>query len=404
MYKLILEMGWLNIKRRKVRAWLIIVMLSVCLGLMLSLQGLYLGMVNQMSNNMIDTETGDIAIYAKSYRLNRDLKNSINNSKEIFKYLDNQEGVISYKSNVIQEGTVATAKKTLMGRLVGINIEENKELKDLIISGEFGFGKRDKKVIMGYRLAKKLGIKIGSRVVFSGQSLNNEISSISLRLNGIVKTNNPNIDKVAIYIPIAKSQIFTGIKGISKITIRLDEYADRDKILNSLKKEFKDMDIKTWSELAPAIAQMSVMIDIFNSIIFGIVVFVVFIGVSGVMVVSVLERIREFGMMMAIGVKYKQIRQQLIFESLILSFGGFIIGSILGYMGLWYLRKYGLDLSAFSEGLEQFGMSSIIYGDIQISYFINALWAIIIAGLLAVTIPLIKLKKMNPVEVIQGDA
>ena len=403
MYKLILEMGWLNIKRRKARAWLIIVMLSVCLGLMLSLQGLYLGMVNQMSNNMIDTETGDIAIYAKSYRLNSDLKNSINNSKEIFKYLDNQEGIISYKGSVMQEGTVATAKKRLMGRLVGINIEENKGLKDLMISGEFGFGKGDKKVIMGYRLAKKLGIGVGNRVVFSGQSLNNEISSISLRLNGIIKTNNPNIDKVAIYIPIAKSQIFTGIEGISKITIKINENADRDKILNSLKKEFKDMDIKTWSELAPAIAQMSVMIDIFNSIIFGIVVFVVFIGVSGVMVVSVLERIREFGMMMAIGVKYKQIRQQLIFESLMLSFGGFIIGSILGYMGLWYLKKYGLDLSAFSEGLEQFGMSSIIYGDIQISYFINAFWAIIIAGLLAVTIPLIKLKKMNPVEVIQGD-
>jgi len=123
----------------------------------------------------------------------------------------------------------------------------------------------------------------------------------------------------------------------------------------------------------------------------------------GVMLVSILERLREFGILLAIGEPYKNMRLQVVVEALILGIGGYLIGAILGGAVLYYMKTYGLDLSAFSDGLEEFGMASTIYATIKSSYFSTTLIAIIIAALLSVILPIRRLKKLNPIEVIQGD-
>ena len=135
---------------------------------------------------------------------------------------------------------------------------------------------------------------------------------------------------------------------------------------------------------------------------FSIIMIVVFIGILGVMYVSILERIREFGIMLSIGYSYKYIALQVAFEALFLGFGGFLLGVIVGITLLSYLSFYGLDLTLFSEGLSHFGMDSILYADIKGSYFISSFFAIVLASLLSVWLPLRKIKKLNPLEVMRS--
>lgn len=130
---------------------------------------------------------------------------------------------------------------------------------------------------------------------------------------------------------------------------------------------------------------------------------VVFIGITGVMYVSILDRIREFGILRSIGMSYSLIRSQIFLEALLVSISGYIAGAILGFFALIYLQNYGLNLSAFSDGLESFGMSSIIYATIKMSYFSTTFFAIIGASLLSVLLPLRKIKNMNTIEVIKAD-
>ena len=185
----------------------------------------------------------------------------------------------------------------------------------------------------------------------------------------------------------------------SQIAIR----SDAKSLKASLEKEYPSLDVKSFLELYPMIKQMQEMMRIFNSVTFIIVMLVVFIGITGVMYVSILDRIREFGIMKSIGMSYRLIRLQIYSEALFIGMFGYILGALFGYLILYYLENYGLDLSAFAEGMESFGMSSIIYATIKTSYFSTTFFAIITASLLSVWFPLKKIKKMNSIEVTKVD-
>ena len=130
---------------------------------------------------------------------------------------------------------------------------------------------------------------------------------------------------------------------------------------------------------------------------------VVFIGILGVMYVSILDRVREFGIMLGIGMEYKYIRLQIILESMFVGFIGYLFGAILGVIFLTYLNQYGLNLSSFADALQSWGMDTILYADIKFSYFSSTFVAIISASILSVWLPLRKIKKLNPVEVIKAE-
>ena len=131
---------------------------------------------------------------------------------------------------------------------------------------------------------------------------------------------------------------------------------------------------------------------------------VVFIGILGVMYVSILDRIREFGIMRAIGMPYKTIRLQIFLEAFFVGIGGYAVGATLGLLSLMYLKYYGLDLSQYADGLQSFGYSTVLFADVKLSYFTSTFYAIVGASLLSVLLPLRKIKKLNPIDVIKADS
>ena len=124
------------------------------------------------------------------------------------------------------------------------------------------------------------------------------------------------------------------------------------------------------------------------------------LGIFGVMLVSVLERIREFGIMIAIGTGFGQIRMMILIESLVLGVTGFIAGTFCGGLSLLYFKTYGLDLTLFSEAFEELGMDAVTYALIRPGYFSTAFIAVVIAVLISIYFPLRILRKSRPVEVI----
>ncbi|MCK5229242.1 MAG: FtsX-like permease family protein, partial [Desulfobulbaceae bacterium] len=112
-------------------------------------------------------------------------------------------------------------------------------------------------------------------------------------------------------------------------------------------------------------------------------------------------RLREFGIMLAVGTKFSQIRWIVMAESFFLGFLGFLAGSLLGGMTLYYFYVNGLDLTMFSQGLDVFGMDAVTYAVIRPDYFVTALTAVSLATLFSVLLPLRFLKKARPIETIR---
>jgi len=402
MYRLILKMAWKNSFLRPARTLLVITMIAISMSMMLGIQGLYDGMVVNMVDKNKRSDSGDISIYAKDYRVERDIKQRLGNASEIKDQIAAMDGVEAAVLRLKADGLLSTARKSSFASVVGMDLEEEEKfgafsefLKEGSIDLEEGGA------FIGIELAKTLKVHVGSKVIFSTQDSFGEINSVALRIRAIVQTTNISLDSSALFIDIEQLHKFLGTtsKEATQIAIKSND----DKLYDKLKIKYPELDVKSFLELQPMIKQMEDMMVVFNSITFFIVMGVVFIGIFGVMYVSILDRIREFGIVLGIGMHYRYIRMQIFLESIVVGVIGYLGGVVMGVVLLVYLQEYGLDLSSFSDALEMWGYEAVIHGTIKVSYFTSTFAAIITASLLSVLIPLAKIKRLNPIEVIKAE-
>ncbi len=405
MYKLVVKIAWASLSRCKIRSVLVVLMIAVSLWGVLFMEGIYDGMIEQMIGNAIRSGSGDITLFGRGYRLDNDLAKLITRTEDIDRLLGNDKRVKTYIMRIRQDGLVATAQYSRNASIYGIELEAERvhgRLDSYITSGEFGFGRKNKGVILGARLADKLKVKIGKKIILSAQNRENDVSSMAFKVTGIIKTNNMALDETAIFIDRHKARDLLLVpEGVTQVCMILHNEKDIPALQGELRNYFSELEVFRWDEIYPALMQSRVMMEWFNLVISLIVFCVAGLGIFGVMLVSVLERLREFGIMLAVGTKFSQIRQIVMAESFFLGFFGFLAGSLLGGMTLYYFYVHGLDLTMFSKGLDAFGMDAVTYAIIRPDYFVIAFIAVLTATFLSVLPPLRFLKKAKPIEVIR---
>ena len=381
-------------------------MIMLSLSGLLGLQGLYDGMISHMINTTIRSDSGEISLYAKEYRLHKSLDQRINTVSNFEKRLLQVEGIDAYSIRLEQEGLIATAHKSLGAMLKGISLKNEKEFGGLdafITQGEYSFGKNDKNALIGSALAKKFNLKLGSRLIFTAQDATGEINSIAFRISGILKTGNTSLDEHTVFISMEKISKFLNLQqSATQIALRVKEGQDVKQVQKELKTMFPDTEVLRWDELYPLLIQMQELMNVFNLASYAIVFIVAALGIFGVMLVSVLERMREFSIMLAIGTPYKIVRNQIIMEASFLGIIGYAGGALLGWILLLYMSTSGVDMRSFEAGLELYGYSAVMYANMHLYYFFQAFFAVFFATLLSVVWPLRKLKKIKPIQVIQG--
>ena len=161
---------------------------------------------------------------------------------------------------------------------------------------------------------------------------------MALKIRGIAQTTNIKLDTAGLYIDIERLRSFLGVRKdeATQIAVRTDSAT----LLKELQSSYKNLDVKSFLELYPMLKQMEEIMVIFNSITFFIVMLVVFIGILGVMHVSILDRIRGFGIMCAVGMSYRHIRLQISLKALFVGLVGYTVGALLGYAALLYLQRF----------------------------------------------------------------
>lgn len=406
MYKLIVKIAWASVTRRWPRTVLVILMIAMSLWGLLSMQGLYEGMTEQMISNAIRSDSGDISLYRKGYRQENEINKLITNDGVIADKLAQDSRVKTFTRRIKQDGLIATAHYSRMAKIYGVDLKDerlNGKLDEYLRAGEYGFGNRGRGVIIGSGLAKKLQVTIGKKVILTAQTTENEVASLALKVTGILKTNNMGMDDFGVFIGLDQARSFLHItEGVTQFCIILHEEAQLALLQQELATDFSDLEVFRWDEIYPALLQGRVMMEIFSYVMYLLVFCVATLGIFGVVLVSVLERTREFGMMLAVGSEFVLICKIVLVESLCLGFSGFVAGSLLGGGTLYYLSVYGLDMSYFSAGLEEFGIDVIMYAMIKPAYFLTAFLAVLSATILSIIMPLRILKKSKPIEAIQA--
>jgi ABC-type lipoprotein release transport system permease subunit len=397
-------MAYQNAFLRKSRAVLLVLMIGVSMGIMLGLEGLYDGMSQRMIDKTKRSDCGDVSLFASKYLAEHDIAYHMTDTDKKVATLKQFKDVKQALWRIESNGLAQTARKSKPAKLIGINLvaeEAFGHFSQFVQKGKLDFGKDG--VFAGNTLAEKLKLHLGSKIIFSMQDSQHQLQSVTLRVKAIIKTTNISMDERGLFIPREKLNKLLNLMPHTATQIAvMGKNTTAKHLAQHIKKHFKKLDVKTFIALYPQLKQMQDLLDVFNEISFFIVMTVVFIGILGVMYVSILDRVREFGILLGIGYAYRYIRTQILIEAVFLGFTGYLLGSILGLLFLMYLKKYGLDLSIFSEGMEKFGLDSVVYATIKTSYFVNTFAAIALASSLSVILPLRKIKTLNPIDVIRN--
>lgn len=408
MYRLSLRLAWASLLRRATRSSMVVVMICVSLWGLLLMQGIYDGMTEQMISNAIRSDSGQLSLFGRGYRSDPVLDTLLDETGEVqgklIHFLEHDPRIGSYVKRLRQNGLVATAHYSRNTEIYGIDLEREKtngRLQNYLIQGEYGFGNQAKGAIIGVKLAEKLQVNIGKKIILSAQDIHSEVTSIALRVTGIIKTNNLGLDENAVFIELGKARTFLGVhQGVSQISIMMDDEEFLASLQEDMQNALPELDILRWDEMYPALMQSRIIMKGFSLVISMMIFGIAGLGIFGVMLVSVLERLREFGIMLAIGTGFAQIRIIILAESLFMGLSGFAAGALCGGLSLLYFKIYGLDLTVFSEAFEEFGMDAVTHAIIRPDYFLTSFAAVVLATLVSVYFPLRMLKKSRPIEVI----
>jgi ABC-type antimicrobial peptide transport system permease subunit len=154
--------------------------------------------------------------------------------------------------------------------------------------------------------------------------------------------------------------------------------------------------VQTWGEIAPEMGMLTGLMDQMLYIIMGIILLALMFGIINTMLMAVLERQREFGVLMAIGMNKPRVFFMVLLESVVLTCVGIPLGILLTIATVDYFSKYGIDLSAFSKALSQFGMGNVVYPELQTAMFVPVTIMTAITAILSAIYPAIKALQFKP--------
>ncbi|MEN8188121.1 MAG: FtsX-like permease family protein [Bacteroidota bacterium] len=405
---MLLKIAWRNIWRSKTRS--AVVIFAIASGLV---GGLFAsawmnGMALQRVINTFSLETAHIQLHQPEFADNFDVQKTIVSTGEKLQEISNIEGVKAVTSRIKISAMAATANNNTGVTIVGIHPETEKEVFGLYqkidsISGHFFASKKKNSIVISKALAKELKVKLRSKVVLTFSDYNGEITGAAFRVIGMFKTDNNPWDKMHVFVRDFDLRKVVEIpKGQShEIDILLDDYEQAGVISDQIQNNYPELLSEDWSEIQPYLGFITEYMDVYMGIFMIIILAALGFGIINTMLMVILERTKELGMLMGIGMNKRRIFLMIMFETILLALVGAFAGEIVSMFLISYYGKVGLDFSSWSEGLESVGYSAVSYPMLEPFRYLQITILVILTGILASIYPAIKALKLNPAEAIR---
>lgn len=254
-------------------------------------------------------------------------------------------------------------------------------------------------------LSAALQYRLRSKIVMTFTDIHGDMISQSYRVCGVYKTDNLQFDQANAYV---QKDELAGLTGLTHtdcheigIVLTSEEHVEATQI--ALKHAYPELSIMNWMEIAPDAGMLTQYMDLYYYIIMGFILFALAFGIINTMLMAILERTKELGMLMAIGMSRKRIFYMIMLETIFLTLLGALFGMGIGWLAISITGHTGLDFSVVGEGFEALGWSALVYPSITPDFFFGVTVLVIITGILSSLLPARKALNLNPVEAIKSD-
>ena len=404
---MLLKLAWRNIWRNRRRSQIVVISIVVGLVAVVIFDALSVGMIRQMLDNQIGAQVSHIQVHKKGFNDNKLLQKVVPDAVAVAQLLIEQPLVTAFSKRVITFGIISSATSSSGVSLVGI--EADKEVRVTNISRSLSGGaylSGGREILIGNALAEKLDVKLGDKLVAMASRLDGSIGSDVFRVVGMFTSSSTTFDKTTVYINIDHAQEMLGLGGhvseFAMVTTSLDRAASLQKQLKkALAEKPGSYEVLTFRELLPLLVMQ---VDVYResiAVFYGIVALAMLFGIVNTMLMSVMERTSEIGVLMAMGMKNRRIFLMVMLEALLLGSLGTLVGCALSVLIYLPLAKTGIDLSAFASGLNALGTGSTIYPMLTSEGMLSALLVVPIATLIGAVYPALKAMRLTPIKAIR---
>jgi len=395
------RLGMRNLWRHPARTLLTMGALMVGMAALTFLSAMNDGWMQNMRENFVLTETGHIQIHAKGFQDSQQIADLLHHPAMVVAAVERQKEVRAWTPRVRTSGLASAAGANAGAMIMGMDPEREAQVsrfREFLTEGEWLRAGDERALILGDVLAEKLEAEPGDKIVLMAQTPSGDLASEVFRLRGIVHSGVMDIDQLMAIVPIATVQQWLDLgEGVTDIVIRAESFAAVDAMAATLRAELPaDVEVLRWMEIDPLAEQWTEFADVYTWIVLAIVIVVVLSEVLNTMMMSMHDRIREFGLMGALGTQGRQLFAMMLCETLILV----LIGGVLGYgLGAWigsYYGEHGLDLSRFATAFSFMYMSPVVYPVLLFESAVRIIGAAIAGAILAGIYPAWKASRLDP--------
>ena len=405
---MLIKIAWRNIWRNTSRSLTILIAIMIGLAAALMASAFSMGFVQQRFNNVIERFVSHIQIHNPEFV----------HDGEVYQYLDKPQKLLQSLSQIPEikyftertkiNGMIASAKVSAGVQITGIKPEAEQRLTDLkgwLTKGTYFEDVKRNPVYIGQELANKLKVDVGSRVVINFQDLDGDITAASFKVVGIFKTIELAFDEGTVFVRRSDLNSLLGDESLThEIALILNDFNQTTTIKNQLQQHFPAYEVRSWESLSEELLMMQEMTT--QSLIF--LVFIILLGLGfgilNTMLMSVFERTRELGMLIAVGMSKMHVFRMIMLETLFLSFTGAITGMLSGFLLISWLGTKGINLAGLAgDSLAIYGYGNMIYPDLEPQFYFQTAIMVLLIAVLSALYPAFKALKLVPAEAVRKE-
>ena len=401
-FSAVFTLAWRNLWRNHRRTTIMLAAITVGVWAMIFMTALMRGMVDDMLLNSIRSLPGEVQIHHPAYRDDPSINNSIPApTAELIDVLQIPE-VVAWTSRVRVPAVISSERDSRGMVLLGVEPVSEMAVSfdtDSIIEGRFLKDSNDRGLVIGLKMAEHLETELGKRVVVMSQDPDNNIADRGFRVVGIYKAKLASLEETYVYAGRDTIQQLLNIENqVSEIAITGEDYRNVDKWYPKIKQATgENVDTLPWYEINAYLGSMMSMMDGFVLVWVVVIFLALSFGLVNTLVMAVFERIREIGLMQALGMRPSMILYQILLESFLLLLIGLLLGNIIAIATIIPLQG-GIDISVVAKGMEMMGSSSMLYPALKIEDMVLANVIVIILGLLTSILPAWRAASLDPIK------
>jgi ABC-type lipoprotein release transport system permease subunit len=403
-------LGWRNLWRNPRRTLIILTAIVIGIIAMIVMSAFGRGLMEGMVRNSIDNLVGHIKIQHPNYRTDPVVDNRIDHVDEVAKLI---RSVLPEDGRLVKrlrlDGVLSTSREHSGVMIVGIEPDQETSISFIgrpLYSGT-ALGPDDARgVLIGQTLLERLGLEIGKKVVLMSQDAKGQGSSRAFRIRGSYRTELRDIEKRYVFINLFSFQEMLGTAdSATEIAVSLNRATTYqtgriDELVQTLNAHLEPEKLAAtgWRQLLPAIAAYIDMFDVYMLIWFVVVFIAMGFGLANTVLMAVYERMREFGLQRALGVRSTGIIKSVMIEVTLLLLLGMLLADFFSLLLVNVVFGSGIDLGSFGAGIEMWGISRVVYPVLSLNDIVMANGVVIFLGLLVGLYPALHASRFTPVE------